>query len=130
MAFKRLRFTKVKFPGKPRRSNVAVLSYSPNVTLALSGISSTGSVGTLTTSRARDLTGVFSTTAIDTLAPSITKALTGLLATGAVDTMTVASDVAVTGVSLTGSVGTVVPLSFNAAFVVSNVTIQPGFSHA
>lgn len=84
------------------------------VTVALTGVAGTGSVGALGVSRTTAMTGVAGTGAVGTLAPSLSVALTGVGGAGAVGDVGIGGDktVALTGVDATGqvgSVGTLVP---------------------
>jgi len=80
-----------------------------DVTVALTGVSSTTAVGSMTPSSAVPLTGISSTTAVGTMTPSESNiALTGVSSTTAVGSMSASSvSVALTGVSTTAAVGTV-----------------------
>jgi Concanavalin A-like lectin/glucanases superfamily len=82
----------------------------PNdTTLALTGVSSTATVGTVGPARSVALTGNASTSAIGSVGLSMSLALTGAAASGAAGTVGPGSSVGVTGVSGTGSVGSVGP---------------------
>lgn len=78
---------------------------------ALTGNSATGSVGTVLATRTVPLTGVTGTGSVGTVSPNQTIALTGVTGTGSVGTVSAGGDVtlALTGVTGTGSVGTVKP---------------------
>ena len=83
-----------------------------NLTLSLTGVSSTAAVGTVGPSAAVPLIGNASAGAAGTIAPALSVGLTGAAATGAVGTVTVSgADVtlALTGVASTAAVGTLGP---------------------
>lgn len=79
---------------------------SPDVTVALTGVSATGSVGTLTPAIDKAVTGNAATGAVGALGVDHTQPLTGTAATGAAGTLGPQTDVAATGAAATGSVGT------------------------
>lgn len=97
----------------------SVGTVTPSVDKALTGVSATSSPGTVTPSVSTALTGVSSTGSVGTVSPAIDKALTGVSATGSVGSVGVNVTVALTGVSATGSVGNVIP---NVAIGITGVT--------
>ena len=92
---------------------------SSAVSLALTGVTGTGSAGTLGVSVDKPLTGVTGTGSAGTVAPSASIALTGVSATGSAGTVSVSVDKALTGVTGTGSVGT---LGVNVDTALTGVT--------
>ena len=104
----------------------AVGSMAAAITIALTGVLSTGSVGNVgvSTDYQRAITGVQSTSAVGSVTQSRTVALTGVSGTSAVGSVSPGGDVieAITGVSSTSAVGSVgvtksgsAPLTGNAA---------------
>lgn len=93
----------------------SVGSVSPAFSIALSGVTGTGSVGSVASSSVQSvaLTGVTGTGSVGTVTPAVaySVALTGVSATGSVGTVSSTSvqSVALTGVSATSSVGSVLP---------------------
>jgi hypothetical protein len=87
----------------------AVGTLVPSLTGVITGVSATGSVGTLTATTAElvSLTGVVATSAVQALTPTVSKALTGVAGTGSVGTLTIsnATTITLSGVSATGTVG-------------------------
>lgn len=83
-------------------------SVIPSTTVPVTGNVATGSVGSAIPSTTVALTGVAGTGAVGTVAPSTTVAITGNGATTAVGSVTPSSTVALTGVSATGAAGNVV----------------------
>jgi len=78
---------------------------------ALTGISGTGSVGSVSSKISHALTGISGTGSLGTLTPTSgnTVALTGIQGTGSVGSVTARTSHALTGISGTGSVGTITP---------------------
>ena len=77
-------------------------------TVALTGVTGTGSVGTVGASNTQAITGVTATGSVGTVGVLVAPALTAVTSTGSVGTVTVAErSLAITGVTATGSVGTV-----------------------
>ena len=76
-------------------------------TVALTGVGTTGAVGTVVPSDALAVTGNAATGAVGTATAALTIALTGVSATGYVGSEGEAVTVALTGASATGEVGTV-----------------------
>lgn len=96
-------------------------SLAPAVSAALTGNAGTGVVGSVAPSASIALTGNAGAGVVGSVAPSVTIALTGVAGTGVVGTLTPATGVvvALTGVSGTGVVGSLaasvsVPLTGNA----------------
>ncbi|MDE2022066.1 MAG: hypothetical protein KGI71_04145, partial [Patescibacteria group bacterium] len=85
----------------------SVGSLGLTASVALSGISASGSVGTVVASPSFALSGVSNSGSVGALAPSAAVALSGVSAAGATGTVTATIGVvaALTGVSATGSVG-------------------------
>jgi len=79
----------------------------PNVTLGLTGVSATGTAGTLAPSSTLALTGAAGTGSVGTLTPATTQPITGVAGTGAAGTATQSTTIALTGVLGTDAVGTV-----------------------
>ncbi len=80
---------------------------APNVTVALTGVSSTDTPGSMTPSSDVPLTGVTATGSVGTMSVGSTDvALTGVTSTASPGTMGVNVTVALSGVTATGSVGT------------------------
>lgn len=94
-------------------STGVVGTFIPTTTVALTGVSSTGSVGTVTASTATiaALTGNAATGNTGSFLTQTTLALSGVSGTGSVGTLTATSGVvvALSGVDTTGAVGTVSP---------------------
>ena len=84
-----------------------------NVSVALTGVSATGSVGNLGPSLSVAASGVSATGSVGTLTANLSVALTGVAATGAVGNLTAVIEgdvtVSLTGVSATGQVGSLGP---------------------
>ena len=105
--------TSLALTGQSATGSVGTVTTSQAVSNALTGDSAAGSTGTITTSQAvsKTLTGVAATGSVDTVTTSqaVSNALTGVSAQGAVGTVTTSQAVsnALTGVQATGSVGTV-----------------------
>lgn len=99
------------FAPLPTRRFFGVAGGSPDVTLALSGVAATASVGTAVPNSTAALTGAAGASAVGTAAPSITIGLTGTPATGAVGNVTAPGNVtvALSGIGVTGSAGTIAP---------------------
>jgi hypothetical protein len=108
-------------------SSAAVGTVTPafSYAAALSGVSAAGSVGTLTTafSYSVALTSVSASGLTGTATPKSTLALSGVLASGSTGTVTTAFSysAALSGVSSSGSVGTTVP---SAVFALTGVAVQ------
>lgn len=89
----------------------SVGTVTPNVAVGLSGVSGTGSVGTVSPTVSTGLAGVTGTGSVNSPGVNVTIGLTGVSATGSVGNITVSSSggnvtVGLSGVSATGSVGT------------------------
>jgi hypothetical protein len=82
-----------------------------DVTVALTGVAATGSVGTLLPSTVVGLTGTSATGSVGTLFPALSVPITGVEATGQIGTLLGEQEVSValSGVSSTGAVGTLLP---------------------
>lgn len=80
---------------------------NPDVTVALTGVGATGSVGSVTPSMSIALTGNAGTSAAGTIAPSTTRALTGAAGTGSPGSLTSSTALGLTGSNATGAAGTV-----------------------
>lgn len=80
-----------------------------DVTVALTGVESVASVGTLGVDIQVPVTGVSSTAAVGTVAPSTTVPITGVSSTASVGSLTPSTSVSLTGVASTASVGTLAP---------------------
>jgi len=80
-----------------------------DVTVALTGVSATGAVGTDAVLHDQAVTGVAATATVGTTAPSTTVAVTGNAATASVGSVTPSASVSLTGVVATTSVGTTAP---------------------
>lgn len=96
------RFTQI-----PRANNASAAS--PDVTVALTGVSATGDVGTVGVQHDQPITGNAGTSAVGSVTPNTTVALTGVAGTSAVGSVTPSTSVALTGVTGTGAAGTVAP---------------------
>lgn len=109
---------------------------SNNVTVSLSGVSATGSVGTVGVDLSVLLTGVSATGSAGNVAvfSGVVVALSGVSASGSVGNVSVSLDKALTSVSATGSAGTVVPvfsLSISGVSATSGVgTVSPALTLA
>lgn len=90
---------------------------SSPVSVALAGVSGTGSVGSLGVTHKNPLTGIAGTGSLGTLSPIQRKALTGISATGSVGTLGVLHKNALTGISGTGSLGTLTPVNGKAVAI-------------
>lgn len=97
-------------------SGVTVAAGS-DVSVALTGVSSTASVGTVGVAHDNSLTGESSTAAVGTVVPSTTVTLTGVASTASVGTLAPGTSVALVGVSATGQVGVVLTGVVTAASV-------------
>lgn len=84
-------------------------SFDTNVVVAVTGVTATGNVGSLTPNTSVALIGVTATGSVGSVGAAISVALTSVTGTGSVGSVTVSSTVAVSGVTGTGSVGTVTP---------------------
>lgn len=106
-----------------------IIATGGDVTIALTGITTTLSPGTLTPSTTVPLTGITATASPGTLTPSTSVPLTGIAATGGVGTVTPSTTVPLTGSSSTASPGTVVPSTSvpitGSASTVSAGTLAP-----
>jgi hypothetical protein len=80
-----------------------------DVTTALTGVTGTGSLGTVTPAISTALTGTSATGSLGTVTPGTSRALTSNTGTGSVGTVTPGSSVALTATTGTGSLGTVTP---------------------
>lgn len=80
---------------------------NPDVTVALTGVSGTGSAGTVTPSTTVAVTGNAGTGAAGTVTPAASLALSGVAGTSAAGSVTPSTTVGLTGVSGTGAVGSV-----------------------
>jgi hypothetical protein len=80
-----------------------------DVTVALTGVSATGGVGTLTSGFTLGLTGNSGTGAIGTLGVQFAVPLTGNAASGATGSLAPAFDVSLTGVGAAAIIGSVAP---------------------
>lgn len=91
----------------------AVGSLAPSASIALTGNAGVGAVGSLAASVSIALTGVSATGDVGTLTPTsgVVVALTGNTGTGAVGSLAPSVSIALTGVSATGDVGTLTPVS-------------------
>jgi beta-lactam-binding protein with PASTA domain len=96
-----------------------LISVSNNVSVALSGISSTGQIGSFSSVTSASISGNQASGAAGTLTSAKTAALSGNAATGSVGTVTPASSYALTGIFGTGAVGTV---TFGGAPVTVNIS--------
>lgn len=96
------RFTQI-----PRANNASAAS--PDVTVALTGVSATGDIGTVGVQHDQPITGNAGTSAVGSVTPNTTVALTGVAGTSAVGSVTPSTTVALTGVAGTGAAGTVTP---------------------
>lgn len=102
-------------------------SLVPSTAVPLGTVSSTGAVGSLTLSLGVPLTTLLATGAVGTLAPSLAVPLTTTLGTGSVGTLTTRLDfyASLTGVEATGGVGSLVP-SLNVALISQTLTPSLG----
>ena len=82
-----------------------------DVTVALTGISSTVSPGTVVPSSTVATTGAYSTVSAGTIAPAISTPVTGIGATSSAGSVTQSASVALTGPAVTASPGTIAPSS-------------------
>lgn len=100
-------YSNAQFIAAPR----AVTIQGVPVTVALSGVSATGSPGTVVSAVAPALTAVQATGSPGTAVSAVSYGLTADTATGSVGTVTAsgATSAALTGVSATGSTGTLAP---------------------
>lgn len=94
---------------------------SSGLTLALTGVSSTTSVGTLAPALSKALTGNASTAAVGTVAPGTSKALTGNAATPAIGSLSPSRTLALTGNAATGAAGTVTVSGSNITLALTGV---------
>lgn len=101
--------TSVALTGVSGTSSVG--SVSPAFDKALTGVSGTGSVGSVSPALSIALTGVSGTGSVGSVSPAFSIPLTGVAGTGTVGTVTPNTGVfvALTGVTGTGSVGSVAP---------------------
>ncbi len=113
-----------------QQQNIYVSVASGDVSVSVTGVSATGSVGTVTVSggASTTVTGVSATGSVGTVTVttggSVDVNVTGVLATGSGGTVSVTAGASttVTGVSATGSVGTVTVSTSGSANVSVNVT--------
>lgn len=98
----------------------------PNdTTIALTGVSASGAVGSMGPARALALTGAASSSAVGSLAVARSVALTGTGATGAAGTIGPGRSVGITGVSATSAVGSMSP-AFSIALTSASAIGQVG----
>lgn len=95
----------------PDYSSVAVFAIKSAATgsIALTGVSGTGSVGSVSPSTSKALTGNAGTAAVGSVVPTVSKALTGNSATGGIGSVSPSTQKALTGNAATGAVGTLTP---------------------
>lgn len=91
------------FPIRPHLSR----SVSRNVTVAVTGVSATASVGTVGVALAIALTGVAATAGVGTVAPSAEVPITGVSVTASAGVASPGVSVTITGAPTTGAVGSV-----------------------
>lgn len=77
------------------------------ISAALTGVSATGSRGTLAPQTSKALTGQSNTSSVGTLTPSLSKALSGNSAAGSVGTLAPSISLTLSGNAATGAVGTI-----------------------
>ena len=82
-------------------------SVTSNITVALTGVSSTGAVGTVTAALAESLSGVTGTGSVGSVTPNSAIAITQDAATGSVGTVTANQTYSISNVTGTGAVGSV-----------------------
>lgn len=99
-------FNNTQFLSGPRSGPTAP---SSNVSVALSGVTGTGSTGTLTPSDSAPLTATTSTGSVGTVTPALSVAVVGVSGTGSVGTLIPALSIGLTGSTGTGSAGTLAP---------------------
>lgn len=108
---------------------------SPDVTVALSGVSATGQTGTLKPSFSIPVTGVSGTGAVGSLLASFGLSATGVAGTGQVGTLGVDFKIPITGVEATGAIGTLSVANGDITLALTGVsattglgTLSPAFS--
>ena len=109
---------------------------SPNVTAVLTGVTGTGSVGTLGVAIDMPLTQDLGTGSVGTVSPANSVPLTEVAGTGAAGTVTATLPLALTEAAGTGAVGTVAPATApaltaaQATGAVGTVSASSGFTIA
>jgi hypothetical protein len=114
------------------RPDLYQIANATGITIALTGVSGTGSVGTVIPNSTIAITQNSGTGSVGTVIPVLTNALTQVLGTGAVGSVSVSTAVALTQNSVTGSVGSVTPTNAEAISGTSGTgsvgTVTPSFA--
>lgn len=101
--------TQIALSGRMVRRSPGYGATSSDVTVALTGVSTTTAVGTSTPGSAVGATGASSTTAPGSLGVALSRAITGSASTASPGTVAGATSLVATGVSSTGALGTLAP---------------------
>ena len=106
-------------------STVSAGSIVPSMSIPMTGISSTGSAGSMTVSSTLPISGSSSTLSAGSLSPNLSVSASGLETTLSAGSLTPSLSVPVTGISSTVGIGTLIP-SITISISGNSITVSVG----